>query len=100
LAAPDTPEVDPATLVLRDQKREEERARGRQLCDEIMARAAQQDAEWWARYDAYLTSDKWRALRQLVFKRTMAFAKAAMQLQQRKSTILVTRTWATNFFGS
>jgi 5-methylcytosine-specific restriction endonuclease McrA len=69
LAASDTPEVDPASLVLRDEKREAQRARGRQLYDEWMAKPAQQDAEWWTRYDAHLASDRWQELRRLVFKR-------------------------------
>jgi hypothetical protein len=69
LATPDTPEVDPASLVLRDEKREEQRAQWRQRVDEMLRKEAREDEEWWARYCAHLASDKWQALRQLVFKR-------------------------------
>jgi 5-methylcytosine-specific restriction endonuclease McrA len=62
LATPDTPEVDPNTLVIRDEVWAKKRV------DWALERE-QQSEEWWARYNDYLATDKWQKLRQLVFRR-------------------------------
>jgi 5-methylcytosine-specific restriction endonuclease McrA len=85
LASPDTPEVDPASLALRDQKREERWAQARQRYNEWEQEQAQKDGEWWDQYNEHLASEKWQALRQLVFKRDQGicqgcYAAAATQV--------------------
>jgi hypothetical protein len=80
LATPHTPEVDPNTLKLRDEARERRWGREPTLGDDELAenlermrqhqqRRAQKDEDWWRRCNEYLTTDKWRELRQLVFQR-------------------------------
>jgi hypothetical protein len=69
LAAPNTPEIDPNTLMLRDERREQEREKFREERNRWERERAQKDAEWWQLYNEYLASDKWRKLRQLVFER-------------------------------
>jgi 5-methylcytosine-specific restriction endonuclease McrA len=66
LATPDTPEVDPNTLIIRDERREEYWAK--QRVDWALEQD-QQSEGWWRRYNEYLATEKWRNLRQLVFQR-------------------------------
>jgi 5-methylcytosine-specific restriction endonuclease McrA len=69
LAVPSTPEVDPTTLILRDERREREREKFREEWNRWEREQFQRDAEWWQHYNEYLASDKWQKLRQLVFHR-------------------------------
>jgi 5-methylcytosine-specific restriction endonuclease McrA len=66
LATPDTPEIDPNTLVLRNERREREREKWSGRWEELRL---QQDAEWWSRYNEYLATDEWKELRKLVLAR-------------------------------
>jgi 5-methylcytosine-specific restriction endonuclease McrA len=66
LATPDTPEVDPASLVARDQYRERRWRRYRAEWDQGIR---EQDEEWWRRYDEYLSTDEWHQRRRLVLER-------------------------------
>jgi 5-methylcytosine-specific restriction endonuclease McrA len=66
LACPDTPQIDPNTLVLRDERRERDRARWIGKWEE---QRLQQNDEWWCRYNEYLASDEWGRLRGLVLER-------------------------------
>jgi 5-methylcytosine-specific restriction endonuclease McrA len=66
LATPNTPEIDPSTLKIRDEMREEKWAK--QRVDRALERD-QQSEEWWRRYNEYLATEEWRNLRQLVFRR-------------------------------
>jgi 5-methylcytosine-specific restriction endonuclease McrA len=73
LAASDTPKLDQNTLTLRDKLREERWAQLRQAYDDRLerwtARQEQENAEWWQRYNEYLTTDKWQEKRRAVFER-------------------------------
>jgi hypothetical protein len=69
LATPDTPEVDPNQLIIRDERRERKWLQGRQEFTKWEQARQQEDEDWWRRYNEYLETDKWRKLRQLVFQR-------------------------------
>jgi 5-methylcytosine-specific restriction endonuclease McrA len=66
LATADTPEIDPNTLVIRDERREERWQRRRTEWDH---EAQQRNEEWWQWYDNYLLTDEWHRRRRLVLER-------------------------------
>jgi hypothetical protein len=100
LATPDTPEVDPNQLIIRDERRERKWLQGRQEFTKWEQARQQEDEDWWRR-----TTNTWKQINggncgNLFSNATTAFVRVATRHRQHRFITSPIRMFATSFCGN